>query len=55
MEIVQFTGSQKGDKVHVRFIKPIKADWISDIVEDKVTDYKAWFVDVGKVVPWPLA
>jgi ligand-binding SRPBCC domain-containing protein len=55
MEIVEFTGSQKGDKVHVRFIKPIKADWISDIVEDKVTDDKAWFVDVGKVVPWPLA
>ncbi len=55
MEIIEFTGSQKGDKVHVRFIKPIKADWISDIVEDQITDDKAWFVDVGTVLPWPLA
>jgi ligand-binding SRPBCC domain-containing protein len=55
MEIVMFTGSQKGDKVHIRFVKPIKADWISDIVEDQITDDKAWFVDVGNTLPWPLA
>jgi ligand-binding SRPBCC domain-containing protein len=55
MEIVLFTGSQKGDKVHLRFIKPIKAEWISDIVEDKITDDKAWFVDVGTTLPWPIA
>jgi ligand-binding SRPBCC domain-containing protein len=55
MEIVSFTGSQKGDKVHLRFIKPIKAEWISDIVEDKITDDKAWFVDVGTTLPWPIA
>jgi len=55
MEIVEFTGSQKGDKVHLRFIKPIKAEWISDIVEDQITDNKAWFVDVGTLLPWPLA
>ena len=55
MEIIAFTGSQKGDKVHIRFIKPIKADWISDIVEDQITADKAWFVDVGTVLPWPLA
>ena len=55
MEIVEFTGSRKGDKVHIRFIKPIKADWISDIVDDQITDDKAWFVDVGTMLPWPLA
>lgn len=55
MEIVQFTGSQKGDKVHIQFLKPIKATWISDIVEDKITDKKAWFVDEGTTLPWPLA
>lgn len=55
IEIIEFTGSQKGDKVHLRFIKPIKADWISDIVEDQITDDKAWFVDVGVMLPWPLA
>lgn len=55
MEIVSFTGSKKGDKVHLRFVKPIKAEWISDIVEDQITDTKAWFVDIGTTLPWPLA
>jgi len=55
MEIVAFTGSQKGDQVHIRFHSPIKADWISDIVEDGVTDQRAWFVDEGVQLPWPLA
>ncbi len=55
MEIVEFTGSQKGDRVHIRFLKPIKAEWISDIIEDNITDDSAWFVDVGVKLPWPLA
>jgi len=55
MEIVKFTGSSKGDTVHIRFLKPIKAEWISKIVEDKITADKAWFVDVGTSIPWPLA
>lgn len=55
MEIVQFTGSRKGDKVHLRFKKPIKAEWISEIVEDQITDDRAWFTDVGTIIPWPLA
>lgn len=55
MEIVEFTGSQKGAKVHIKFHSPITADWISDIVEDEVTDEQAWFVDVGSTLPWPIA
>ena len=31
MEIVEFTGSKKGDRVHIRFNSPIKAEWISNI------------------------
>lgn len=54
MEIVEFTGSKKGDKVHIQFLSPIKAEWISDIVEDGETDQRAWFVDVGVQLPWPL-
>lgn len=54
MEIVAFTGSKKGDKVHLKFHSPIKADWISDIVEDGMNDQRAWFVDVGTKLPWPL-
>jgi len=55
MEILEFTGSKKGDKVHIQFHSPIKAEWISDIVEDEVTEERAWFVDVGVKLPWPLA
>lgn len=55
MEIVTFTGSKKGDTVHIRFLKPIKAEWISDIVEDNITEDNAWFIDVGSTLPWPLA
>jgi|TARA_R110000737_G_scaffold182215_1_gene205614 ligand-binding SRPBCC domain-containing protein len=54
MEIVEFTGSKKGDKVHLRFISPIKADWISDIIEDGINENSAWFVDKGTTLPWPL-
>jgi len=55
MEIIEFTGSQKGSKVHLKFLSPIKAEWISDIVEDVITDERAWFVDVGVKLPWPIA
>lgn len=54
MEVKEFTGSKKGDKVHLQFISPVKAEWISDIVEDGTTDDMAYFVDVGVVLPWPL-
>ena len=55
MEIVDFTGSKKGDRVHIRFLSPVKAEWISDIVADEVTDSLALFVDLGTTLPWPLA
>ena len=55
MEIIEFTGSKKGDRVHVRFTKPLSADWISEITEDARTDSKAWFIDEGIQLPWPLA
>jgi ligand-binding SRPBCC domain-containing protein len=54
MEIVQFTGSKKGDVVHLRFVKPIHAEWISEIVEDGESEEECWFVDKGTTLPWPL-
>ena len=53
-QIVDFTGSSKGDKVHIRFLSPIKADWISEIIDDNITDDKAYFIDQGTIMPWPL-
>ncbi len=55
MDIVEFTGSKKGDNVHLRFGRPINSDWISEIIEDNQTDTQAWFIDVGTTLPWPLA
>lgn len=55
MEIVEFTGSRKGDRVHLRFLKPIRAEWVSVITEDAVNDREAYFVDEGVQLPWPLA
>lgn len=54
VEIVTFTGSRKGDRVHLRFLSPIKAEWISDITEDYVNEKEACFVDEGIVLPFPL-
>ena len=54
MEIVEFTGSKKGDKVHLRFLSPIKAEWVSHIVEDGVNEQEAYFIDEGTTLPFPL-
>lgn len=54
MEIVAFTGSQKGDTVHIRFVSPIQADWVSKITEHGSNEKEAWFVDEGVQLPFPL-
>ncbi|MEN0004196.1 MAG: hypothetical protein AAF798_08635 [Bacteroidota bacterium] len=54
IEIVEFTGSKKGDRVHIRFLGPISAEWVSVITEDGVDDKAAYFVDEGKELPFPL-
>lgn len=54
-EIIDFTGSMTGDKVHLRFITPLKAEWISDITDHGQDDSKAWFVDEGRVLPFGLS
>lgn len=55
MEIVEFTGSKKGDRVHIRFVKPLKADWVSVITEDEVNENEAYFTDEGVQLPFPLS
>lgn len=54
MNIIEFTGSKKGDKVHIRFVRPVKADWISEISADFIGDNEAYFIDQGTVLPWPI-
>lgn len=55
MEIVEFTGSKKGDTVHLRFLSPIKTEWISKITEDHEDDKEAYFIDEGVKLPFPLS
>ena len=53
-EIKEFTGSKTGDLVHLQFISPIKAEWVSDITDHGHNEREAWFVDEGKVLPFGL-
>jgi ligand-binding SRPBCC domain-containing protein len=55
MEIVEFTGSKKGDLVHLQFLSPIKAEWISEIVEHGEDEKESYFIDVGVKLPFPLS
>ena len=54
MDVVKFTGSETGNEVHIRFSSPIKADWISKIIDHGSNEEEAFFVDEGTVLPWPL-
>ncbi len=54
MEVVQFTGSETGDIVELKFISPIKASWISDITDHGSDHTQAYFIDEGRVLPFPL-
>ncbi|MCG8328310.1 MAG: hypothetical protein MI974_11525 [Chitinophagales bacterium] len=54
MEIVEFTGSEKGDNVHVRFLKPVRTEWKSEITASEITKQQAYFTDEGTILPWPL-
>lgn len=55
IEIIEFTGSKPGDKVHLRFKFPLRADWVSLITEYEEDDEMAYFVDVGEVLPGILS
>ncbi|MFT4665971.1 MAG: ligand-binding SRPBCC domain-containing protein [Polaribacter sp.] len=55
MEVKEFTGSKKGDRVHIQFISPVKTEWISLITEDGLNEQEAYFIDEGHQLPWPLS
>lgn len=50
-EILEFTGSETGDRVHIRFTAPLNIDWISNITEHGSDDKHSFFVDEGEVLP----
>ena len=54
IELKEFTGSQKGDRVHIQFLAPVNSEWVSDITEHGSNETEAWFVDEGTTLPFPL-
>lgn len=54
IEIAKFTGSETGDEVHIKFVKPIRTEWISHIIDHGQDDKRAYFVDRGVQLPFPL-
>ena len=55
MEVVSFTGSKTGDKVHIRFNSPIKTEWISLITDHGENEKESFFIDEGVQLPFPLS
>ena len=54
MNILEFTGSKKGDIVSLEFLSPVKAHWSSDITADGSNESEAFFIDEGRILPSPL-
>lgn len=54
IELVNFTGSKKGDKVHIKFLAPVNSEWVSDITADHEDENESYFIDEGTTLPWPL-
>ncbi len=54
IKLEKFTGSEKGDEVHIRFKAPVNSMWISDITDHGFNESEAYFIDKGRVLPWPL-
>jgi len=55
IKLEQFTGSETGDIVHIKFLFPVKTEWISDIVDHGADDRRAYFVDRARVIPFPFS
>lgn len=54
-KVQQFDGSKKGDIVHLTFSFPFKAEWVSEIIEDKVSDSECYFIDKGTKLPFGIS
>lgn len=52
--LVNYEGSKPGDKIHLAFKIPWKADWISVIMESKNGKGFYYFIDEGAKLPYGL-
>jgi len=54
VEVLSFTGSKKGDTVHLNLYTPFKMEWVSIITEDGSDEENIYFIDEGQKLPFPL-
>ena len=55
LELKRFDGSKVGNEVHIRLGKGwLSQDWNAKIVEDKLLENEAYFIDVGIKLPFFL-
>ena len=53
-KVQQFDGSKKGDIVHLTFSFPFKAEWVSEIIENNISDSECYFIDKGTKLPFGI-
>lgn len=53
-KLIAFGGSKKGDIVHIGFLLPYKAEWISEITHDEQNENECIFIDEGMQLPFGL-
>jgi len=55
VKLLRFDGSEPNDIVAIQMnILGLKQTWTSLIIESKITNQQASFVDQGQQLPWPL-
>ena len=51
MKLIEFQSQKPGNIVHIEFIFPLKAKWVSIITEEESNDQECFFIDEGEVLP----
>jgi ligand-binding SRPBCC domain-containing protein len=55
MNLIRFDGCKVGDEVHLETGLPgLMQKWVSVITDESETDQEWFFVDEGRVLPFPL-
>lgn len=56
VDVLRFDGCKTGDEIHLDLhVLTSTKRWVSLITDDKTTDEGWYFVDEGKLLPWPLS
>lgn len=51
-QLIAFGGSKKGDVVHLKL--PLAGEWVSEITKHGASEHTYYFIDEGRILPFPL-